>query len=106
MNLSYESSYGQLTLLVKAIGWLTSASLAASLAFRNRRDWEPSEQDVPGAPSRVAAVITAALMALIWKQWANTDSFSFLVRLTVFASFATLVFLLVYGFLRFLAHTI
>lgn len=67
------TDYGDLTLLMKSVGWLASAATAIMLtAFGIKTVWSPVEEEIPGGASKVASVLTMGLLALLWFQ-AATD---------------------------------
>ena len=63
------TEYGDLLPLVKAAGWLISAAWALIFGWRGRsKRWAPSEEEIPGAPSRIAGLLTAVLLGVLWFQ--------------------------------------
>jgi hypothetical protein len=66
-----SQNYGPLTDLVKYSGLLISAAAAIGIAWRRNANWEPSEQDLPKGPSRVAGLLTAVIIAVIWTQFSS-----------------------------------
>jgi hypothetical protein len=99
MMLAADSDYGTIAPLVKSVGWLVSATAAIGLTWRRRARWEPAEQDVPVAPTRVAGVITAVFLAIIWSQIASAEHTPLLVRLALLSVGLCLISLLLYGFI-------
>jgi hypothetical protein len=91
--------YGPLTDLVKYAGILISSAGAIGLTWRRRANWEPSEQDVPKGPARVAGLLTAVAIGIVWTQYATVAFKAPLVRFAVSLGAGCLAFLLVYGYL-------
>jgi hypothetical protein len=91
--------YGPLTDLVKYAGILISAAGAIGLTWRRRANWEPSEQDVPKGPARVAGLLTAVAIGVIWTQYSSPAFKTPIVIVAGSLGAACLVFLLVYGYL-------
>lgn len=79
-----ENKYGDLTDLVKTAGFLFSAAIAISLTWRGRARWEPSEQDLPKAPQRMAGLISAVLLAILWYVASSTNAWLMIVLALVF----------------------
>jgi hypothetical protein len=92
--------YGVLTDLVAAAGSLMAATGAIGLAWRRRADWEPSEEDIPKGAQRVAGLLAAVAIALLWAKWHDPPpDLGPLDRLAIGVAAATLVSLLIYGYL-------
>jgi hypothetical protein len=92
--------YGDIAPLVKAISGLTSAAWAVYFGFRGRnKAWEPPQQPLSSALSRVAAVAVAAGLAYVWYQLTDPAGAVALVKLLWPAVALTVVAFLVYGFL-------
>jgi hypothetical protein len=67
------ADYGDLAPLMKSVGWLASATAAITLtAFGIKTAWAPVEEEIPGGASRIAFLITASLLGLLWFK-AATD---------------------------------
>ncbi len=67
------TDYGDLAPLIKSVGWVASAAVAITLtAFGIKTAWAPVEEEIPGGASRIAFLITAGLLGLLWFQ-AATD---------------------------------
>ncbi len=67
------ADYGDLAPLMKSLGWLASAAAAITLtAFGIKTAWAPIQEEIPGGASRIAFLITAGLLGLLWFQ-AATD---------------------------------
>jgi hypothetical protein len=94
-----ESKYGPLTDLVKYSGMLMSAALAIGLAWRRRANWEPCEEDVPKGPSRVAGLLSAIAIAIVWSEYSTLAAKEGLTKAAMTLGASALIFLLLYGFL-------
>ncbi|SRR5579884_152392 len=94
-----QQRYGALWPLVRTAGCLMAAVGAIALAWRGRTDWEPSEQDIPQGPDKVAALVTAVLIAIIYVTMSNSTFRRRLIRLALLFASGCVVALLVYGFL-------
>lgn len=93
-----SQDYGPLTDLVKYSGLLISAAGAIGLAWRRKANWEPSEQDLPKGPARVAGLLTAIVIAVIWTQFAFAWYKWPIAKAAIALGAAALVFFLVYGY--------
>ena len=94
-----ESTYGPMTELVKYSGMLMSAGLAIGVAWRRRANWEPCEEDVPKGPTRMAGLLSAIAIAIIWSQFSSLAARNSLTNAAILLGVGSLVFLLLYGFL-------
>lgn len=92
-------NYGQLAPLVVTVGTIVSAAAAIVMGFRGRAKWEPSEEDVSVGPQKVAGLITAIGIVVIWVRMNNPKLMPFLTDTAVGFGIATIVFLLAYGWL-------
>src|SRR5689334_13490539 len=92
-------NYGALTSLVRAAGTLVSAAIAIGLTWRGRAKWEPSEVDIPKGPERVAGLLTAVAVAIIWSLISDTTHLTLLTQLAIGLAVGTLFALLIYSFL-------
>lgn len=90
--------YGSLAPLVQTVGWLVTASAAIGLSWRRRSKWEPSEEDIAQGPARVAGLLTAVAIAIIWTQLSSRSHIPLLTKLSIGAGSLCLVFLIVYGY--------
>jgi hypothetical protein len=97
--IAQEADFGTLAPLVQAAGWLMSASIAIALTWRRRAKWEPSEEDVPQGPARVAGMLTAVAVALVWVRMSEIAYLNQLTVLAITTALAAMLFLLAYGFL-------
>lgn len=69
--MDWGTEYGDLAPLVKVAGWLVSAAWAVIFVWRGRSGrWAPIEEAIPGGTSRVAGLLTAIGLALLWWQQA------------------------------------
>jgi hypothetical protein len=91
------ADYGSLAPLVKMVGWLMSSALAISLAWRRRAKWEPVEEDVANGPTRVAGLLTAVAVAVVWARLASNAHIELLTRLAISLGVVALVALIAYG---------
>jgi hypothetical protein len=93
-----SQDYGPLTDLVKYSGLLISATGAIGLAWRRKANWEPSEEDLPKGPARVAGLLTAIIIAVIWTQFAFASYRWSIAKAAITLGAASLVCFLVYGY--------
>jgi putative ABC transport system substrate-binding protein len=94
-----SADYGIFTDVVKAVGFLASASAAISLTWKGRARWEPSEEDIPKGPQKVAGLASAVALGLLWSFAAHNAHLQFLKTLTFWALGLCISALLVYGYL-------
>ncbi len=92
------TDFGSLAPIVKGAGALIAMVIAIILAWKGRAKWEPSEEDIPGGPQKVAGLVSAVIIGIAW--YLSTASqvivLSFwAIGLAVFA----LIMLVVYGYL-------
>jgi hypothetical protein len=99
MNFLYQENYGELAGLVSTAGSLIAAAGAIALGWRRRANWEPSEEDIARGPQRVGSLVAGVAIAILWSQTRNTEQLPFLNRLAISLAIATVLSLLVYGFL-------
>ncbi|HWA25583.1 MAG TPA: hypothetical protein VG734_07980 [Lacunisphaera sp.] len=93
-----STDYGQLSVLVKSVGCIVSAAFAISLSWRGRTKWEPSEEDVDRGPQKVAGLLTAVIVTLLWVLWGGDDHRDSLVFLCTICCATCLLALLFYSF--------
>ncbi len=91
--------YGPLTDLVKYAGILISSAGAIGLTWLRRANWEPSEQDVSKGPAKVAGLLTAVAIGIMWAQYASPAFKGPIVIAAASLGAACLIFLLIYGYL-------
>jgi hypothetical protein len=96
---SSSGSSGELTPIVETVGAMLSASVAISLGFRRRANFEPSEEDLPKLANRLASALVAIALAVLWSQYANTAHTTLLLMVTVYSSVIAVVASIVYSIL-------
>src|SRR2546425_915111 len=94
-----SNNYGPLANLVGTVGSIISAGAAIGLAWRGRTKWEPSEEDISKGPQKVAGLVAAVLIVLIWALLNDAAHISLLVRFAIGLALLCVLSLLVYGFL-------
>lgn len=92
------SDYGPLAHVVSSATALVAATAAITLSFKGRATWEPWEEDIPKGPERVAGVLAAVAIGCAW-LWARRENTPEITKWASILAGATLVFLLVYGYL-------
>ena len=60
------AEYGGFANLVAIVSSLVAATTAVSLAFMKRASWQPPQESVPKATSRVAGLTTAIIIAILY----------------------------------------
>lgn len=91
--------YGPLKDVVAAAGAIIAAGTAITLSWKGRARWEPTEQDIPAAAQKVGGLVAGVLIALMWADWRDAGHVDTLNRTALVLLGATVVFLLVYGYL-------
>lgn len=91
--------YGIFTNIMANAGTIVAMTAAISLAWRGRTKWEPSEDDVPKAPQKVAGLLSAVAIVGIWTSLQEPGHISVLLRLSLWLSLAALISLCIYVFL-------
>jgi hypothetical protein len=91
--------YGVFTNIVASAGTIIAMGAAIGLAWRGRAKWEPSEDDVPKAPQKVAGLLSAVAITVIWASLQESEYMSVLSKLSLGLTFAALVCLCLYAFL-------
>src|SRR3954449_7976183 len=91
--------YGVLTNIVAHAGSLMAAAAAIGLAWRGRTKWEPSEEDVPKAPQKVAGLLSAVAITVIWASLQEPMYTPVLSKLSLGLAFGSLISLCFYVFL-------
>jgi hypothetical protein len=76
-----------------------SAGAVVILTFKPRASWEPSEQDVSTAPQKIAGMLTAAGIGVIWKRLSDSAYDDLLIRLGIGLLLGCLLSLIVYAVL-------
>lgn len=92
------NEYGPLTQLVSSAGSIMAAAGAIILSFKGRARWEPSEEDIPKGPQKVAGLAVAVVIAVLTTT-ARPERQGMLASLAVASAAASVLFLLVYGYL-------
>ena len=93
------NDYGQLTPLVVTVGTIVSATAAILMGFRGRAKWEPAEEDVSKGPQKVASLIAAIAIVVLWVTHNDPKQVGWLAKLAIGCGIGTIVFLLVYSWL-------
>jgi hypothetical protein len=57
---------GPLGPVVKGVGWVVTAAAAILLTWRGRAKWEPAEEDVSQASTKVGGALCAVALGLLW----------------------------------------
>jgi hypothetical protein len=99
MSDNKHSKYGVLSRIVTAAGCIMAAAGAITLAWRGRANWEPSEQDIPAGPEKVAAVVTGVLIVILWATLSDARFLRRLAQLGIRFLIGAVASLLIYGFL-------
>jgi len=94
-----KTDYGVLTNLVKAAGTLITAAVAIGATWRGRANWEPSEVDIAKSPEKIAGLVTAVAIAVIWARLSDTAHISLLTQLAIAFAVVSFASLIVYSFL-------
>ncbi len=68
------------------------------LTWRGRATWEPWEEDVPQGPQKVAGVLCAVVICILWFS-SDSSPASFFTYLAIICAVLTVIFLVVYGYL-------
>jgi hypothetical protein len=97
--MNQASDHGVLTGVVQGVGWLVSATAAILMLWRRRANWEPSEQDVPRGAERVAGLVTAIVLAVVFTQLNGVQHTGQLIRLAMWLGGAAVLAFLTYSFL-------
>lgn len=91
-----NNDFGELSNLVRTAGLLVSASFAIALAWRGRTRWEPSQQDLPQAPQRIAGLLNAVILAVLWVFLASPSHASLLAVMALALSIGAVLCLIFY----------
>ncbi|MGA2906052.1 MAG: hypothetical protein ABSD98_19675 [Candidatus Korobacteraceae bacterium] len=92
-------NYGPFTSLVGTAGSIVATGAALLLGFRGRARWEPSEEDVSKGPQKVASLLSAVGIVLLWAN-SRPEQMGALTHLVVWLLGITVAALLVYGLLN------
>src|SRR5437016_4766462 len=95
-NPPMSGDFVELSGLVKTAGLLVSSGAAIALAWRGRTRWEPSDQDLPQAPQRIAGLLNAVGLALLWVFLANASHAHTLAVLAIILAIACFLFFVFY----------
>lgn len=91
---------GVLQPLVRVVGWFFCAVAAIALTWRGRAPkWEPAEEDLSGAPAKVAGLICVVVLAVMWVRLGSAGHSQTLVVLAGSFAAACLLAVIVYGIL-------
>jgi hypothetical protein len=93
------NEYGALGGLVATSGSIVAAATAVTLAFKGRARWEPAEEDIPQAPAKVAGLLTAVAIVVIYVASLRHPDVDWLLPLCIGSALATLGGLFTYVFL-------
>jgi hypothetical protein len=94
-----STDYGPFASLVATAGAIVSATAALIMGFRRGAKWEPVEINVDRGPRRVASLLAAIGIVLIWSQLQNVAYMQTLVVVAIVLGVLTLLFLIFYGYL-------
>lgn len=72
---------------------------AISFGWKGRAKWEPDEEDIPKGPQKVASLVAACSIAMIYLLMAKPEFVSQLTRIVIFSLVVTVLSLLVYTLL-------
>jgi hypothetical protein len=100
-----DTDYGAFAPIVSTAGTILAMGGALTLGWKGRAKWEPVEEDVPRAPQKVASLVAALMVVLIWVQWNDVQYKSTLTKLVIWCSIALIVSLVVYGLLKGFIYT-
>jgi hypothetical protein len=101
----FDKDYGAFAPIVSAAGTILAMGAALTLGWKGRAKWEPVEEDVPRAPQKVASLVAALMVVLIWAQWNEIQYKGTLTKLVIGCSVALIVSLVVYGLLNGFIYT-
>lgn len=96
----FETDYGAFAPIVSTAGSIVAMGAALTLGWKGRAKWEPVEEDVPRAPQKVASLVAALMVVLIWTQWNEVQYRDTLTKLVIWCSIGLIVSLIVYGLLK------
>src|SRR3989442_10374422 len=91
--------YGIFTNIVANAGAIIAMAAAMGLAWRGRTKWEPSEDDVPKAPQKVAGLLSAVAITVIWASLQEPMYTSVLSKLSLGLGLGAVISLCLYVFL-------
>lgn len=99
------TDYGVFGSVVSVAGTIVAMGTALTLGWKGRARWEPVEEDVPRAPQKVASLVAALIVVLIWAQLNDIQYKNTLTRIVIGCSAALIVSLIVYGLLQGFIYT-
>jgi hypothetical protein len=105
MTLMIVKDYGAFAPIVSTAGSIMAMGAAITLGFKGRAKWEPVEEDVAKGPQKVASIVAALLIVLVWVQFNDVQYENTLTRLVIWCSSALILSLLVYGLLKGYVYT-
>src|SRR5262249_44090657 len=105
MTLVAATDYGVFGSVVSAAGSIVAMGAALTLGWKGRARWEPVEEDVPRAPQKVAGLVAALLVVVMWVQFNDSQFKNTLTKVVVGCSIGLVSSLIVYGLLRGFIYT-
>jgi hypothetical protein len=105
MTAIISTSYGAFATIVTVAGNIVAMGAAITLGWKGRAKWEPVEEDVPKGPQKVATVIAALLVVIIWAQLNDIQYKSTLITIVIRCLFGLVVSLIIYGLLNGFIYT-
>jgi len=94
-----DRDYGIFTNLVGAAGTIIAMGVALGFGWRGRTKWEPSDQDLEKGAQKVGGLVGAVLIAFIFITYKKPEDVPTLRSISLWCLLATVVSLLVYGWL-------
>jgi len=91
--------YGVLGPIVIHAGSLMATVGALAFGFKRRARWEPSEEDISLGPQRVASLMSAVAVAVVWSTRRFPTSSGLLIGLSIACAALTFFALIAYGLL-------
>jgi hypothetical protein len=92
------NEYGPFEEIVKAAGALIAAATAIALSWRGQLPWGSWEEELPQGPQRVASLVVAVLIGVLW-FFAEPEDTGFLARLAIGLAVAAFVLVVIYTYL-------
>jgi hypothetical protein len=105
MTMMTATDYGVFGPMVSVAGTIVAMGAALTLGWKGRAKWEPVEEDVPRAPQKVASLVAALIVVLIWAQLNDIQYKNTLTKIVIECSIALIVSLIVYGLLKGFIYT-
>lgn len=100
-----DKDYEGFAPVVSTAGTILAMGSALTLGWKGRARWEPVQEDVPRAPQKVASLVAALMVVLIWAQWNDIQYKDTLTKLVIWCSMALIVSLVIYGLLMGFVYT-